>query len=129
MLLTLMCWIVIFLNGSGAQLRTTEGQPVHHDTSVIVFPVLSGTGASCIYPLLGATMNGWFFLATEVDDICFDYATKNVEQNNLSDLVKGERRFFKKTKQSIVCPETTKVGMIHQDELRHGTDAQFVVDI
>lgn len=49
-----------------------------------------GTGASCIYPLLGATMNGWYFLATEVDDICFDYATKNVEQNNLSDLVKGK---------------------------------------
>lgn len=52
--------------------------------------VSSGTGASCIYPLLGATMNGWYFLATEVDDICFDYATKNVEQNNLSDLVKGK---------------------------------------
>ncbi|CAL8361365.1 unnamed protein product [Merluccius merluccius] len=47
-----------------------------------------GTGASCIYPLLGATMNGWYFLATEVDDICFDYATKNVEQNNLSELIK-----------------------------------------
>ncbi|XP_072909379.1 RNA N(6)-adenosine-methyltransferase mettl16 [Hemitrygon akajei] len=47
-----------------------------------------GTGASCIYPLLGATMNGWFFLATEVDDMCFDYAMKNVEQNNLSDLIK-----------------------------------------
>lgn len=47
-----------------------------------------GTGASCIYPLLGATMNGWHFLATEVDDICFNYATKNVEQNNLSDLIK-----------------------------------------
>lgn len=47
-----------------------------------------GTGASCIYPLLGATMNGWFFLATEVDDMCFSYATKNVEQNNLSDLIK-----------------------------------------
>lgn len=47
-----------------------------------------GTGASCIYPLLGATMNSWYFLATEVDDICFDYATKNVEQNNLSDLIK-----------------------------------------
>lgn len=37
-------------------------------------------------------MNGWFFLATEVDDICFDYAKKNVEQNKLSDLVKGECR-------------------------------------
>lgn len=47
-----------------------------------------GTGASCIYPLLGATMNGWYFLATEVDDICFDYAKKNVEQNNLADLIK-----------------------------------------
>lgn len=47
-----------------------------------------GTGASCIYPLLGASMNGWHFLATEVDDICFDYATKNVEQNKLSDLIR-----------------------------------------
>lgn len=52
-----------------------------------------GTGASCIYPLLGASMNGWYFLATEVDDICFDYATKNVEQNNLSDLIKGKPAF------------------------------------
>uniref|UniRef100_A0A8C4SI16 U6 small nuclear RNA (adenine-(43)-N(6))-methyltransferase n=1 Tax=Erpetoichthys calabaricus TaxID=27687 RepID=A0A8C4SI16_ERPCA len=42
-----------------------------------------GTGASCIYPLLGATMNGWYFLATEVDNICYNYAKKNVEQNNL----------------------------------------------
>lgn len=47
-----------------------------------------GTGASCIYPLLGATLNGWYFLATEVDDVCFSYAKKNVEQNNLSDLIK-----------------------------------------
>ncbi|XP_066551841.1 RNA N(6)-adenosine-methyltransferase mettl16 [Amia ocellicauda] len=47
-----------------------------------------GTGASCIYPLLGATMNGWYFLATEVDDICYDYAKRNVEQNHLSDLIK-----------------------------------------
>ncbi|XP_074119994.1 RNA N(6)-adenosine-methyltransferase METTL16 [Sminthopsis crassicaudata] len=47
-----------------------------------------GTGASCIYPLLGATLNGWYFLATEVDDMCFNYAKKNVEQNSLSDLIK-----------------------------------------
>uniref|UniRef100_A0A8C1SIA0 U6 small nuclear RNA (adenine-(43)-N(6))-methyltransferase n=1 Tax=Cyprinus carpio TaxID=7962 RepID=A0A8C1SIA0_CYPCA len=47
-----------------------------------------GTGASCIYPLLGATMNGWFFLATEVDDICFNYAKKNVEQNHLAELIR-----------------------------------------
>uniref|UniRef100_A0A3B1J4G4 U6 small nuclear RNA (adenine-(43)-N(6))-methyltransferase n=1 Tax=Astyanax mexicanus TaxID=7994 RepID=A0A3B1J4G4_ASTMX len=47
-----------------------------------------GTGASCIYPLLGASMNGWYFLATEVDDICYNYAKKNVEQNNMADLIK-----------------------------------------
>ncbi|KAM8818279.1 RNA N(6)-adenosine-methyltransferase METTL16 isoform 2-T2 [Rhynchonycteris naso] len=47
-----------------------------------------GTGASCIYPLLGSTLNGWYFLATEVDDMCYNYAKKNVEQNNLSDLIK-----------------------------------------
>lgn len=50
----------------------------------------AGTGASCIYPLLGSTLNGWYFLATEVDDMCFNYAKKNVEQNNLSDLIKGQ---------------------------------------
>ena len=48
-----------------------------------------GTGASCIYPLLGTTLNGWYFLATEVDDMCFNYAKKNMEQNNLSDPIKA----------------------------------------
>ncbi|XP_069617384.1 RNA N6-adenosine-methyltransferase METTL16 [Ranitomeya imitator] len=47
-----------------------------------------GTGASCIYPLLGTTLNGWYFLATEVDDICYNYAKKNVEQNHLAELIK-----------------------------------------
>ncbi|KAK3560984.1 hypothetical protein QTP86_023175 [Hemibagrus guttatus] len=50
--------------------------------------VSRSTGASCIYPLLGASMNGWYFLATEVDDICYTYAKKNVEQNNMADLIK-----------------------------------------
>uniref|UniRef100_UPI00398ED3AF RNA N(6)-adenosine-methyltransferase mettl16 isoform X1 n=2 Tax=Pristiophorus japonicus TaxID=55135 RepID=UPI00398ED3AF len=58
------------------------------DESKLIRGIDIGTGASCIYPLLGATMNGWFFLATEVDDMCFNYAKKNVEQNNLSDLIK-----------------------------------------
>ncbi|TNN44054.1 Methyltransferase-like protein 16 [Liparis tanakae] len=52
-------------------------------TCAAAVAVVTRTGASCIYPLLGATMNGWYFLATEVDDICFDYATKNVEQNKM----------------------------------------------
>ncbi|XP_072285943.1 RNA N(6)-adenosine-methyltransferase METTL16 isoform X2 [Pyxicephalus adspersus] len=58
------------------------------DKSTVRHGIDIGTGASCIYPLLGATLNGWYFLATEVDDICFNYAKKNVEQNNLADLIK-----------------------------------------
>ncbi|XP_063300059.1 RNA N6-adenosine-methyltransferase METTL16 [Pelobates fuscus] len=58
------------------------------DKTVLRRGIDIGTGASCIYPLLGATLNGWYFLATEVDDICFNYAKKNVEQNNLADLIK-----------------------------------------
>ncbi|XP_060637140.2 RNA N6-adenosine-methyltransferase METTL16 isoform X1 [Anolis sagrei] len=54
----------------------------------VIWGIDIGTGASCIYPLLGATLNGWYFIATEVDDVCFSYAKKNVEQNNLSDLIK-----------------------------------------
>uniref|UniRef100_A0A8C3VMU2 Methyltransferase 10 domain-containing protein n=1 Tax=Catagonus wagneri TaxID=51154 RepID=A0A8C3VMU2_9CETA len=62
----------------------------HHDSdkSTLRRGIDIGTGASCIYPLLGTTLNGWYFLATEVDDMCFNYAKKNVEQNNLSDLIK-----------------------------------------
>ncbi|XP_060092785.1 RNA N6-adenosine-methyltransferase METTL16 [Heteronotia binoei] len=56
--------------------------------AAVVWGIDIGTGASCIYPLLGATLNGWHFIATEVDDVCFSYAKKNVEQNNLSDLIK-----------------------------------------
>jgi len=48
----------------------------HHST---------GTGASCIYPLLGARLNGWSFLATEIDRVSAEYAAKNVKTNNFTD--------------------------------------------
>lgn len=42
-----------------------------------------GTGASCIYPLLGATVAGWSFLATEIDPVSAEWAEKNVRSNDL----------------------------------------------
>lgn len=42
-----------------------------------------GTGASCIYPLLGAKVAGWSFLATEVDGVSAEWAEKNVRSNGL----------------------------------------------
>lgn len=48
-----------------------------------------GTGASCVYPLLGAKMFKWRFVCTEVDSTNYDYAVKNVEDNNLTSSIQG----------------------------------------
>jgi 23S rRNA (adenine1618-N6)-methyltransferase len=40
-----------------------------------------GTGASCIYPLLGNKLYGWSFTATELDPIAFQSA-KNITRKN-----------------------------------------------
>jgi methyltransferase len=42
-----------------------------------------GTGASCVYPLLGHTINGWVFMATEIEPLSVDFARENVEKNGL----------------------------------------------
>uniref|UniRef100_A0A8C5KUT9 U6 small nuclear RNA (adenine-(43)-N(6))-methyltransferase n=1 Tax=Jaculus jaculus TaxID=51337 RepID=A0A8C5KUT9_JACJA len=76
--------VQINLNGR-VSLNFKDPEAVRYMFWIFIF---LGTGASCIYPLLGATLNGWYFLATEVDDMCYNYAKKNVEQNNLSDLIK-----------------------------------------
>ncbi|GAO17345.1 hypothetical protein UVI_02038650 [Ustilaginoidea virens] len=43
-----------------------------------------GTGASCIYPLLGCVQRPWSFIATDIDDESLRFARNNVERNGLS---------------------------------------------
>lgn len=43
-----------------------------------------GTGAACVYPLLGAAHFGWCMLATETDTMSHKSALENVEKNGLS---------------------------------------------
>ncbi|UNI20486.1 23S rRNA (adenine(1618)-N(6))-methyltransferase [Purpureocillium takamizusanense] len=43
-----------------------------------------GTGASCIYPLLGCTQRPWSFIATDTDAESTSWARKNVELNDLA---------------------------------------------
>lgn len=50
-----------------------------------------GTGASCIYALLGAKMNNWSFLATEIDGESFTSAQENVARNHLEALITVRR--------------------------------------
>eukprot|EP00249_Psilotum_nudum_P018251 c26713_g1_i2 orf=144-1733(+) len=40
-----------------------------------------GTGASCIYPLLGAALHSWHFVGTDFTPVALSWAQKNVEQN------------------------------------------------
>lgn len=56
--------------------------------SASIMNLISGTGASCIYPLLAAKKNQWHFLASESDATNFTYATDNVKKNNLAHLVR-----------------------------------------
>ncbi|KAK4445974.1 hypothetical protein QBC34DRAFT_450998 [Podospora aff. communis PSN243] len=46
-----------------------------------------GTGASCIYPLLGTAQRPWRFVATDIDPKSLDYARRNVRLNGLEDRI------------------------------------------
>ncbi|XP_076811110.1 RNA N(6)-adenosine-methyltransferase mettl16-like [Clavelina lepadiformis] len=48
-----------------------------------------GCGSSCVYPLVGVTMNpNWTFIATEVDEKNYNHAVSNVEKNGLMEKIK-----------------------------------------
>lgn len=48
-----------------------------------------GCGASCVYPLMAAKKYGWKMIATEIDAASLQYAKRNVQRNNLENLIKG----------------------------------------
>ncbi|PHH60290.1 hypothetical protein CDD81_1880 [Ophiocordyceps australis] len=47
-----------------------------------------GTGASCIYPLLGCVQRPWSFIATDIDNESLQWARANVERNGLSNRIR-----------------------------------------
>lgn len=46
-----------------------------------------GTGASCIYPLLGNAEYGWQFVGTDIDKKSLDRANKILKKNNLTKFI------------------------------------------
>ncbi|KAI8505155.1 Methyltransferase-like protein 16 [Branchiostoma belcheri] len=71
-------WIEDLLQGMG------EGTKGAGDSGKVT-GIDIGAGACCIYPLLGCTLNGWNFLATEVDPTSYTYAVNNVSRNSKQD--------------------------------------------
>ncbi|ETL78908.1 hypothetical protein, variant [Phytophthora nicotianae] len=56
-------------------------------TEVAVSGIDVGTGANCIYALLGATMSKWKFIATEIDPVSYECAKENITSNQLETLI------------------------------------------
>ncbi|KAG8368117.1 hypothetical protein BUALT_Bualt15G0011800 [Buddleja alternifolia] len=51
-----------------------------------------GTGANCIYPLLGASVLGWKFVGSDITDVAIEWANRNVESNpHIADLIEIRR--------------------------------------
>ncbi|KAH8891790.1 hypothetical protein GQ53DRAFT_137430 [Thozetella sp. PMI_491] len=59
-----------------------------------------GTGASCIYPLLGTAQRPWHFLATDIDERSLRYAQGNVTRNGLDDRI----RLLKRSVSDVMIP-------------------------
>jgi 23S rRNA (adenine1618-N6)-methyltransferase len=52
-----------------------------------------GTGATCIYPLLGVSMFDWNFVATDIDLDSLDVAQDIIDDNNLTEKIELRQQF------------------------------------
>lgn len=51
-----------------------------------------GTGANCIYPLLGASLLGWSFVGSDMTEVALEWAEKNIKSNpHISELIEIRR--------------------------------------
>ncbi|KAK2745665.1 hypothetical protein FQN57_003561 [Myotisia sp. PD_48] len=67
-----------------------------------------GTGASCIYPLLGVSgREKWRFVATDIDEKNLHYSRKNVSNNRLDSRI----RIIDVTPQDSLIPLGTKIPL------------------
>ncbi|MBB1489218.1 23S rRNA (adenine(1618)-N(6))-methyltransferase RlmF [Oceanospirillum sediminis] len=57
-----------------------------------------GTGASCVYPIIGSQSYGWSFIGSDIDPISVNFATQLVKMNrNLSGMVRLRRQLDEKS--------------------------------
>ncbi|MEJ5053790.1 23S rRNA (adenine(1618)-N(6))-methyltransferase RlmF [Sphingobacterium sp. MYb382] len=58
-----------------------ENKEEKHPTGADIRILDIGTGASCIYPILGQRINQWSFVATDIDESAVQAAQTNVKSN------------------------------------------------
>lgn len=72
-------------------LLKADVDPFQSESGKPVSGIDVGTGANCIYALLGAKLNGWRFIATEIDERSFAAAMANVQRNALETQITVKR--------------------------------------
>ncbi|KAJ8764992.1 hypothetical protein K2173_010462 [Erythroxylum novogranatense] len=61
-----------------------------------------GTGANCIYPLLGASLLGWSFVGSDITDVALEWAERNVKDNpQISELIEIRKVSSKQAPNSV----------------------------
>ncbi|KAG7379810.1 Methyltransferase-like protein 16 [Phytophthora pseudosyringae] len=76
------------MNGEQSGQSDRKSAPTNE---MVVSGIDVGTGANCIYALLGATMNKWKFIATEINSDSYECAKENVARNHLETLISVKR--------------------------------------
>lgn len=66
-----------------------------------------GTGANCVYPIIGNTSYGWEFVGTDIDPVAIASANDNIESNN-------------KIKDHIICRLQTNNADVFKRVIRQG---------
>ncbi|CAJ1935702.1 unnamed protein product [Sphenostylis stenocarpa] len=82
-----------------------------------------GTGASCIYPLLGASLHGWSFVGSDVTDVAIEWAERNVNSNpHISQLIE-----IRKVQDNESAPCVEIEGSMNGDQitLSKNTDTEI----
>ena len=64
---------------------------IANETEVKILDI--GTGASCVYPLLGVAEYSWKFVATDIDLDSLDYAQDIIDDNNLDAKIMLRQQF------------------------------------
>ncbi|TVY75657.1 U6 small nuclear RNA (adenine-(43)-N(6))-methyltransferase [Lachnellula suecica] len=81
--LNYLLWIQALLD------TTSDGYTDVYDPEREVLGLDIGTGASCIYPMLGCAQRpNWRFAATDIDDKSMQFAKTNVQLNSLQNRIK-----------------------------------------
>ncbi|CAL5213879.1 unnamed protein product [Lathyrus oleraceus] len=85
-----------------------------------------GTGANCIYPLLGASLLGWSFVGSDVTDVAIEWAERNVNSNpHVSELIEI-RRIQSNASATTSCVE----GLLQDEEpVLSGTEVEPLLDL